>query len=196
VLGRLAHGVFHDAAKVTACSADLAARAIRLGARAADTEVVPYGVDIDRFAPDPSRRADIRRRLGVASDAPLLFAVGRFVKKKGFEYLIDAAAALATSHPSLTTVIGGDGDLAAEFPRGARTRRSRAIPRTLAHGDVAAWCAAADVSACFGRDDAGNVDGLRRARGPGQRNARGGDSGRWHRAGHHRWRERPPRRRA
>ena len=164
VLGRLAHGVFHDAAQVTACSADLAARAIRLGARAADTEVVPYGVDIDRFAPDPSRRADIRHRLGVGSDAPLLFAIGRFVKKKGFEYLIDAAAALATSHPSLTTVIGGDGDLAAEFRARAAAHglgdRVR-FPGTLAHGDVAAWCAAADVIGVPSvRDDAGNVDGL------------------------------------
>lgn len=164
LLGRLAHGVFHDAAYVTACSADLASRAITLGARPETTEVVPYGVDVDRFSPDASRRAPIRASLGLAGDAPLVFAVGRFVRKKGFEYLIDAAARLAAAHPTLTTVIAGDGDLAQEFRSrvealglGGRVR----FPGMLAHGAVAAWCAAADVIAVPSvRDDSGNVDGL------------------------------------
>lgn len=164
LLGRLAHGVFHDAAYVTACSADLAARAIRLGARPATTEVVPYGVDVERFAPDASQRAVVRRALGLSSDAPLVFAVGRFVKKKGFEYLIDAVARLVQAHPTLTTVVAGDGDLAGEFRAraavlglGDRVR----FPGRVPHGDVAAWCAAADVIAVPSvRDDSGNVDGL------------------------------------
>ena len=164
LLGRLARGVFRDAAYVTACSADLAARAVALGARPDTTEVVAYGVDVDRFAPDPSQRAVIRQRLGLPADAPLVFAVGRFVRKKGFEYLIDAAQRLSPAHPALTTVIAGDGDLADELRERARGLglgdRVR-FPGLLAHDDVAAWCAAADVIVVPSvRDDSGNVDGL------------------------------------
>ncbi len=164
LLGRLARGVFNDAAYVTACSADLAARAVALGARPGTTEVVPYGVDVGRFAPDPSQRPLIRQRLGLHADAPLVFAVGRFVRKKGFEYLIDAAGRLSQAHPSLTTVIAGDGDLADEFRDRARAHRLGdrvRFPGLLAHDEVAAWCAAADVIVVPSvRDDAGNVDGL------------------------------------
>ncbi len=41
----------------------------------------------------------------------MVFSAGRLVSKKGFEYLIDAAAALRGSRPTLRVVIAGDGDL-------------------------------------------------------------------------------------
>jgi glycosyltransferase involved in cell wall biosynthesis len=54
-------------------------------------ETVPYGVDHPRSSRSRGARADIRRELGIG-DAPLVFAAGRLVSKKGLEYLIDAAA--------------------------------------------------------------------------------------------------------
>ena len=53
---RAAGYVFRRAAAVTACSADLARRAIRLGADPGRIEVVPYGVDVDRFRPQGDAR--------------------------------------------------------------------------------------------------------------------------------------------
>ena len=50
-----ARRVFRRAGCVTACSDDLARRAIALGAAPDRVEVVPYGVDADRFRPDPAR---------------------------------------------------------------------------------------------------------------------------------------------
>src|SRR5947209_962273 len=46
-----ARRVFHRAGCVTACSEDLARRAVALGAAADRLEVVPYGVDVTRFKP-------------------------------------------------------------------------------------------------------------------------------------------------
>jgi len=155
--------VFRRAGAVTACSADLGRRAIALGADPGRLEVVPYGVDPDRFRPDPLVRAKRRASLGIATRAPLLFAAGRFVRKKGFEYLIDALAKLPQA-TGVLAAIAGAGDLEPEL----RTRADRAhvadrlrFLGNLTQDDVAGWLATADMVAVPSvRDDSGNVDGL------------------------------------
>jgi glycosyltransferase involved in cell wall biosynthesis len=151
------------AGAITACSDDLGRRVIALGADPARVDVVPYGVDIDRFAPSKSRRTECRQRLGISEAAPLILAVGRLVKKKGFEYLIDAMPAItAAERPVLA--IGGEGDLATEL----RARAERSSPAgsirflgNLSQDEVAHYLAAADVAVVPAiRDDAGNIDGL------------------------------------
>jgi glycosyltransferase involved in cell wall biosynthesis len=162
--GLVARRTFARAGWVTACSDDLRDRAVALGADAARSSVIPYGVDADGFGPAGERRTRGRELLGVAPDAPLVVAVGRFVRKKGFEYLIDAVPALAARHPALRVVIAGAGDLDAEL----RTRAAAAgvadrvrFPGLLSHASVPLAFAAADVAVVPSvRDDAGNVDGL------------------------------------
>jgi glycosyltransferase involved in cell wall biosynthesis len=162
LIGRVARSVFAQADWVTACSDDLHTRALVLGANAASTETVPYGVDTTRFAPDAGRRAAVRSALGLGEGAVVLTA-GRLVSKKGFEYLLDAAGQLARSRPALELIIAGEGDLGP-----ALAARARALG--LAHvrfagnqpqSEIARLLAAADVVAVPSiRDDAGNVDGL------------------------------------
>ena len=98
-----------EAAAVTACSADLARRAIQLGADPGRIEVVPYGVDVDRFRPQSDARGATRAPLGVGPDDLLVFTAGRLVRKKGFEYLVDAVGLMApnrgSSSPSPATGI-------------------------------------------------------------------------------------------
>ena len=94
-----ARAAFKRSRWVTACSEDLRARAVAIGAQPDRSNVIPYGVDSERFKPDADSRARGRKTLGVADNVPLVFAVGRLVKKKGFEYLIDAAAVLKAEHP-------------------------------------------------------------------------------------------------
>jgi glycosyltransferase involved in cell wall biosynthesis len=161
--GAAARRVFARAGFVTACSDDLAQRAVRLGAPADRIEVVPYGVDTTRFSGASRSGATLRASAGIAPRAPLLVTAGRLVRKKGFEYLIDALPLIA-AHPDARLVIAGDGDLAAELQE--RVRASGVSDRVHFAGNlpqdaVAAWFAAADVVVIPSvRDDSGNVDGL------------------------------------
>jgi glycosyltransferase involved in cell wall biosynthesis len=164
LVGAVARRAFARAGWVTASSADLLHRAVRLGASETRSEVVPYGVDAARFHPDPSARARVRHALGVSDTTPLVFTVGRFVRKKGFEYLIDATAQLARTRPDVLVVIAGDGDLRDEFA--ARAQQAGVADRVrfvglLLQDAVAEYLAAADIAVVPSiRDDAGNVDGL------------------------------------
>jgi len=159
-----ARRVFRRAAWVTACSADLGDRAVALGARPDRTSVVPYGVDTTRFKPDEAARAGERARLGVDERTALVFAVGRLVRKKGFEYLLEATARLAERRPAVTLALAGGGDLDEELRRRAATLGIAGRVRflgTVAQDRVPALLAAADVAAVPSvRDDQGNVDGL------------------------------------
>jgi len=101
VAGRGAKYAFDRAGWITACSDDLRTRAIKLGAREAGIDTVPYGVDSERFAPSTDVRAAVRRELGIG-DAPFIVTAGRLVRKKGFEYLIDAAGTLISDFANLT----------------------------------------------------------------------------------------------
>src|SRR5258705_8296474 len=94
-----ARRVFERAGFVTACSQDLAQRAIGLGASADRLEVVPYGVDVARFRPAPGSRDALRASIGLTANAPLIFAAGRLVRKKSFAYLIDALP-IIDAHPN------------------------------------------------------------------------------------------------
>ena len=157
-----ARTAFRRAGAVTACSEDLARRAIALGADSARVEVVPYGVDADRFKPDVAKRAALRAGLGVRDHQVLVFAVGRLVRKKGFEYLIDAFAGLPADTTAVLA-IGGAGDLERELRSRAESAGSRRIAwlGNLTQDQVAGYLAAADLVVVPSVvDDAGNVDGL------------------------------------
>lgn len=159
-----ARTAFHRARWVTACSEDLRSRAVAIGADAGRSNVIPYGVDSQRFKPDAGARARGRKMLGVADNVPLVLAIGRLVKKKGFEYLIDAAAALKAQHPGLRVAIAGDGDLDASLRARAQAGGVADAVQFLGvvrHDVVPTLLAAADVAAAPSvRDEAGNVDGL------------------------------------
>jgi glycosyltransferase involved in cell wall biosynthesis len=155
--GALAERAFRGAGAVTACSSDLHHRALALGAGPERTRTVPYGVDLDRFHPD-SRVDTVREQLGVPREALLVLAPGRLVEKKGFRYLIEAAARTEGLH----VAIAGDGDLREELETLVReTRAPVTLQGNLDRGSLAAALAAADVVAVPSVvDSAGNVDGL------------------------------------
>jgi colanic acid/amylovoran biosynthesis glycosyltransferase len=58
------------------------------------------GVDVERFVPDPT----------ISRQKAILF-VGRFVEKKGCEYLIRAMARVRNNHPDARLILIGDGPL-------------------------------------------------------------------------------------
>jgi glycosyltransferase involved in cell wall biosynthesis len=160
---RAARMVFERAGAVTACSSDLGQRAIKLGADPSRIEVVPYGVDPERFRPDPFARAKRRASLGIASHTPLVFTAGRLVRKKGFEYLIDALAKLP-KEMNVQAAIAGGGDLEADLRQRVDAARIDYRVRFLGNlpqDEVASWLATSDIVVVPSvRDDSGNVDGL------------------------------------
>jgi glycosyltransferase involved in cell wall biosynthesis len=153
----LAGRAFAAAGAVTACSVDLHRRALLLGAAAERTHTVPYGVDVQAFAPRPPA-PEVRARLGVPADAFLVLGVGRLVEKKGFAHLVEAAAKTG----GVRVVIAGDGDLRGPLEAQARAAGAPvSFPGALPRDLVAAALAEADVVVVPSVvDAAGNVDGL------------------------------------
>jgi glycosyltransferase involved in cell wall biosynthesis len=80
------HSVSHDA------QANLLEYFPGLAGRRGKCVVIPNGIEVDRFISAPPR--DLRAELGLADDVFLIGFFGRFMKQKGFRYLVDAAALL------------------------------------------------------------------------------------------------------
>lgn len=73
---------------------------------------IPFGIDTERFCPDPERGAAARAELGIDARTLVLGAVGHFGPEKGIDVVLRAYALLARQHPDrpLALVIVGDGD--------------------------------------------------------------------------------------
>ena len=96
-----------------------------------------------------ARRREIRRRLGLDDDAPVVLAIGREEWQKGHDTLVDATARLVERWPDLTVLVAGRPGGRA----GTSTRRSRAPGLTASvrvlgyRDDVADLLCGADVLA-------------------------------------------------
>lgn len=78
--------------------------------RGLPVEIIPPGVDVERFRPlDPDEIDAARRRFDVDPDADLVVSVSRLVPRKGFDVLIEASARLRRRHRRLQVLIGGAG---------------------------------------------------------------------------------------
>jgi 1,2-diacylglycerol 3-alpha-glucosyltransferase len=130
---------------VIAPSAALATRLREHGVRR-PIEVLPTGVDLERWR--PGDRESARRRLGLPAGSSLLLYVGRLDREKNLGLLLDAFARIASRHPSARLVMVGRGTqadaLAAQVARwglGARVRFAGGVPAA----DLVPYYQAADV---------------------------------------------------
>ncbi len=149
-------------AALTSCSPELARRIEALGFDAAKSRVIPYGVDVERFRPDPRRRQIWRDRLGIPSSAPLVLAVGRMATKKGFQRLIERLPELLLASPESHWVFAGAGDRWNEYRVATERFRDRVhLPGTVLHDTLPDLYRAADLFVLPAvHDGSGNVDGL------------------------------------
>ncbi|OQA43629.1 MAG: GDP-mannose-dependent alpha-(1-6)-phosphatidylinositol monomannoside mannosyltransferase [Chloroflexi bacterium ADurb.Bin325] len=120
LFGRMARFAFDAAGLITSNASELRDAAVHdLGADPRKFDLIAYGVDPDALRPDTTGVAGLRAQLGIPDDAVVLLAVGRMVYKKGFDYLLRAAALLKESAPDLFArlrlVMVGEGDLWAEW---------------------------------------------------------------------------------
>ncbi|MFE9921043.1 glycosyltransferase [Streptomyces sp. NPDC005774] len=88
-----------------AVSPAVADRLERWGVPAPRIEVVPNGIDLERFRFEAERRARTRRRLGLPQGAFVVGGVGRLTPGKRFDVLVRALARLPDDHWLL--LVGG-----------------------------------------------------------------------------------------
>jgi glycosyltransferase-like protein len=123
-------------------------------------EVVPNGVDADRFAPiSPARRHELRAGIGVGGDQFLFLSVGGLEPRKGSVHLIRAMARLRSRlRPApVLAVLGGhsfqdyrdyrDGCLALAAELDLQLGRDLVVLGTVSDADLGAWYRAADALA-------------------------------------------------
>jgi glycosyltransferase involved in cell wall biosynthesis len=104
---------FADTADLVLAPSDFVARRLRSQGVLRPIEVLPTGVDLDRFR--PGDRAAARRALGLpAADRTLLY-VGRLDREKNLGFLLDAIARVTVPRTRLFLV--GRGTLAASLRR-------------------------------------------------------------------------------
>ena len=71
--------------------------------------VIPNGFDCDLFHPDQDAKIQVRRELGVSSDALLVGLVGRYDPIKDHRGFLQAAAMVAQKHSDVFFVLAGRG---------------------------------------------------------------------------------------
>jgi glycosyltransferase involved in cell wall biosynthesis len=72
---------------------------------------IPNGIDTDRFRPQPRGDHALRRRHGIADDAPVVGFVGRLSPEKGPDVLLRAVLLLKTLRPDARCIVCGDGPM-------------------------------------------------------------------------------------
>ncbi len=163
ILRPIARWAFGQAALITACSPDLLEGALKLGAPASRTRLVPWGADPDIFHPELDGSA-MRRAWGIPADATVAASLGRLVRKKGLSVLVRAIPAVLERVPDAYFVVAGEGPELAELQSMAQQLgvAERVIfPGPLAWPQVPQFLAAATLFVVPSvHDEKGNVDGL------------------------------------
>jgi phosphatidylinositol alpha-1,6-mannosyltransferase len=146
--------VLRGATIVVAAGGYPAAEAERAAGRELPSVNVPPGVDHARFRPLPdAERAATRERFGLPAGSCVVLGVSRLVPRKGFDVVIEAAAALAPSRPWLAVAIAGDGRDRARLERLARRTGAPAVfLGRVPDADLPALYGCADVFAMLCRD--------------------------------------------
>ena len=105
--------------------------------------VIPPGVDVERFRPDPIAGADVRRDLGWSEHAKVIGFLGRFVPQKGVG---DLCAALDRMQSGWHALFIGGGELLPDLERFGDSHRGRVrVVTTVRHSDVPRWLNAMTV---------------------------------------------------
>jgi glycosyltransferase involved in cell wall biosynthesis len=139
----------------------MAERAGRLARQ--KVQVVPYGADVAAMRVGRAEVQRVRRKLGVADDELIVAGIGRFVRWKGFDFLLDAFARAREDVPGLRLVLVGDGDLRDELESQARSLgvfEMVAFVGMASRDEIPAHLGAADVVAVPSVRHSGYVDGL------------------------------------
>ena len=160
----LATWTLKQTAMVTSVTPTFLPELVALGVPDAKRCLIPNGVDPGSFLPPSHKQlAALRKALSIPADNLIVFALGRIVLKKGFDFLVQAIPLVCKEMPNITFIIGGDGtdlDRLKTMVKDLGVSDSVRLPGTINRTDVPAYFHLCDVftlPAVF--DPKGNVDG-------------------------------------
>jgi glycosyltransferase involved in cell wall biosynthesis len=137
-----------------------------VGVGEAKVQVLPGGVDTQRFAPCDTTRRAVRRDWGVRPDTPVLLTVCRLVPKKGIDFLLAQLPALRAIAPGLHLIVVGDGKQRhrwAEHVRSASLSDAAHLVGRVPQHEVQRYFAGADYFVLSSRVTTHRVSGLQDA---------------------------------
>lgn len=88
---------------------------LRAGVRADDIALIYNAVDAAQ--PPPADRGFLRREFNLPADSTVCLAVGRLVRVKGYDVLVEAMKQVSDQKRNITCVIVGDGEAREELTR-------------------------------------------------------------------------------
>jgi phosphatidylinositol alpha-1,6-mannosyltransferase len=133
--------------------------AAAFGPRAA-LEVLPAGIDTERFRPDPAARTELRGRYRIG-DAPLVVCVSRLVARKGQDTLIRALPLVRQRVPGARLLLVGDGparDRLQRLAMAAGVDEHVVFAGSVPEAELPAHHAVGDVFALLCRTRGGGLD--------------------------------------
>ena len=108
--------------------------------------LIPNGIAVEDYAPDPVRRQRYRRELGYSPEELLFICLARFYPQKNHKTLLEGFAAGPGRLPAARLLLAGDGDLREAAEAQARSLGIADKVRFLGRrDDVAALLGAADA---------------------------------------------------
>jgi glycosyltransferase involved in cell wall biosynthesis len=103
---RLRYALYRGCDGYVAISPALARRYEEAGLEPKRLRMIPQGVDIERFSPVTDKR-ELRRRLGLPEEAPLLAFVGSLIERKGIDVLLAAWERVHRARPEARLLLVG-----------------------------------------------------------------------------------------
>lgn len=138
------------AAKVFAVCNDLKNVATLLGIHDGKIEVIPNGIDIEKFR--PVNKLEARKELGLPADRKIMISVGGLVKRKGFHEVIALLPEIKKNHPDIMYLIVGGATVEGNYgPELRKTVRRLHLENDVLfaghqpHDKIYKWLSASDV---------------------------------------------------
>lgn len=83
---------------------------LKIGFNDTNTVSITNAIDVEKAIESQLSRFDARKKLGLPEDAKIIGTIGRLVKVKGHQYLIQAFAKIHDQYPDVIVAIIGEGD--------------------------------------------------------------------------------------
>jgi len=128
----------------------------QLGIKKDKIQLIPGGIDLERFDFSKTQKSQARRQLGIDSDAAMLLALGHLGEIKGHDVLINALKRIQSNVSNVTLYIGGDGSESDRLKLESLVTELGLVGSVFFLGQVSApeiWLAACDVFVTVPREE-------------------------------------------